>query len=314
MLTEEQKKNRMAGLGGSDMPVVLGLSPYKSRSELWAEKRGLAEEEAPSPAMLRGTHLEPVAADLYAERTGRKLRRSNLTQYHKESPFLLCHIDRQIVAENGRGPGILEIKCPGVHVFRKCQREGLPPHYLVQLLHNMMVTNRTWGSFAVFSAERWEMIQFDVDQDPEIVAAIMDQGGAFWKAVQEGTPVQDDAPDAGLIKGLPPVEPSEIVTVDSPQWAEAIRSLAEAKEIAEEAAAIEESAKAEIQSIMDKIGATVVEGAGARIYWRTQAGRETFDHKRLIKDYPEQDFTKYVKRGSPFRSFRSYFLTQKGKE
>lgn len=313
MLTSEQKENRKAGLGGSDMPVVLGLSPWKSRRELWAEKRGLAEETPPTPAMLRGIHLEPVAADLYAEQTGRKLRRSNLTRYHREHPFLLCHVDRMIVAENGKGPGVLEIKCPGIHAFRKVQREGLSPAYLAQLAHNMMVTGRSWGAFAIFSAERWEMIQFDVNLDRELAQLILEKGSEFWKAVQDGTPVEDlETMDDAVVNALPAAEPSEILTMASPQWADAVRRLAEAKEIADEAAVIEAEAKAEIQSIMEQAGATVVEGAGARVYWRTQAGRETFDHRRLARDYPEMDLTKYVKRGAPFRVFKPYFLAKKG--
>ena len=37
---EEWLKYRRTGLGGSDAAVVCGLSPYKSKIELWADKTG----------------------------------------------------------------------------------------------------------------------------------------------------------------------------------------------------------------------------------------------------------------------------------
>jgi len=69
-------QERKTGIGGSDASVVLGVNPYKTIRELWLEKTGLAQDpEKESGPILRGRVLEPVAADQYAQKTGRKIRR-----------------------------------------------------------------------------------------------------------------------------------------------------------------------------------------------------------------------------------------------
>ncbi len=37
-LTEEKKAERRSGIGGSDAPVVMGISPYKDPLELFLRK------------------------------------------------------------------------------------------------------------------------------------------------------------------------------------------------------------------------------------------------------------------------------------
>ena len=57
---------RVTGIGGSDAAVVLGLSPWKSRYELWAEK-SLAipqDESEPSLHLDLGNNLEAVVLRL----------------------------------------------------------------------------------------------------------------------------------------------------------------------------------------------------------------------------------------------------------
>ena len=67
---------RRRGIGGSDTPVVvLGeRHPFRTPRQLWEEKTGRSPDVEETPAMRRGTVLEPVVADLYREVTGRKLR------------------------------------------------------------------------------------------------------------------------------------------------------------------------------------------------------------------------------------------------
>src|SRR6266404_2041612 len=65
---------RTSGLGASDAPVIMGVSPFTSQFELWLEKTGLGEREAFNPnavkAMARGTLLEPEARDCYEYKMG----------------------------------------------------------------------------------------------------------------------------------------------------------------------------------------------------------------------------------------------------
>jgi putative phage-type endonuclease len=291
------------GIGGSDTPTILGQNPYQTPLELWEQKTGRRGDQEITPAMQRGTVLEPVAAEIYAQKTGRKLRRVNTLLRHADHEWLTGNIDREIVNDD-RGPGVLEIKCPGLNVFGKAKREGLPAAYNLQLAHYLAVSRRKWGAFAVFNAEKWELIFFDVDRDEGLIDIIIAQDAAFYQCVLDDTPPIESISPA---LDLPPIEPIELVTMDSPAWREAIERLQEAREIRAEAEALENEAKQSIQQIMTETGATVAQGAGARIYYRMSDGRTTIDSKRLAREHPEI-FAKYAKTGSPFRTFKPYFL------
>ena len=300
---------RKSGLGSSDMPAVLGVSPWVRPEDLFEIKKGRRPEPEESPAMKRGKVLEAVAAELYQERTGRKLWRSNQTIRHRNYDWMLAHLDRRIVGE-GKGVGALEIKCPGLRTFAKCRREGLPYYYLVQLQHQMDVAGYDWGAFAVFNAELWEMIYFDVPRDQELIDLIHEKGAEFWNLVQteEFYPADWSGPLADAKPVEIPDAKQKVITIESAEWAAAIERLRDAKEILTEAQALEKEAQAEIMKMMEASGAAAAEGAGARIYWIPQAGRKTFDVKAFAKAHPEINLAPFYKNGSETRPFRPYFL------
>lgn len=300
---------RKSGLGSSDTPIVLGVSPWSRPEDLFEIKKGRRPEPEESPAMKRGKVLEAVAAELYQERTGRKLWRSNQTIRNKHFNWMLAHLDRRIVGEDN-GVGALEIKCPGLRTFAKCRREGLPFYYLVQLQHQMDVAGYEWGAFAVFNAELWEMIYFDVPRDQELIDLIHEKGAEFWSLVE--TEEFFPADWSGPLADPKPVEipdvKQKVITIESAEWAAAIERLRDAQGILGEAKALEEEAKGEIQKIMQAAGAAAAEGAGARIYWIPQAGRRTFDVKAFAKAHPEVDLAPFYRNGAEIRPFRPYFL------
>ena len=212
------------------------------------------------------------------------------------------NVDREIRADS-RGPGILEIKCPGLQIFGKAKREGLPQQYNVQLQHYLAVTGRTWGAVAVFSAERWEMLFFDVARDQNLIDLIVVKDAEFYRCMIEDRPPELDPNPPEL----PGVEPTELVTMDSPEWRAAVDRLREATAIRDEADIQVADAKEAIIDMMERNNAGVAEGAGTRIYHRLQPGRVTIDSRRLQKEQPEV-WARYAKTGAPFRTFRQYFL------
>ena len=304
MLTQEQKEKRREGLGGSDSPVVLGVSPFKTRQELYREKRGELTEPPPAPYMLRGTYMEDIIAQIYAEKTGRQLRTVPQTLVHEKHPFLMAHIDREILGDD-RGPGVLEVKCPGLKVFGECKREGLPEYMIVQMQHYFGVSNRAWGSFAIFNAERWELIFFDVDADKELINIIEVKDAEFWQMVMDGT---EPPYEIATKIDLPKIGGQDLVHLDTPEWHMAINDLREAQGLKKEAAAVEDMAKDAIKALMGEH--EIVEGAGARVYFKHQKGRTRLDGAALKKAYPEIH-KQFTVTGEPVRAFRPYFLKER---
>jgi len=301
-LTLEQLQERRKGIGGSDSPVILGVSPFKNIHDLYLEKRGLVVEETETPAMKRGAMLEPLVANMYQAETGRETIIETKLFKHPQLDFFLGNVDRKIM-DLEKGAGILEIKCPGLQVFGKCKREGLQDYYQIQLQHYLAVTGCKWGAFGVFNAEQWDLIHFDVERDDELIDFIIEKDTKFWEMVKAGTPPPEEESAIDL-----PAIGGELVQVTSPEWEEAITDFTEAKAIRQEWEELEKTAKEKLTGMMESEGAGVIEGFNFRGYYQEQAGRIIFDKKKLSSEHPEIALSQYEKKGKPFKAFRPYIL------
>jgi putative phage-type endonuclease len=343
-LTNEQLEARKLGIGGSDAASVLGCNPYRSARELYELKLGLREPDAPNAQMKRGIYLEAVARRLYTELTGRKTRRIK-QQVHPSYPFMLCNVDGQIVGDK-RGPGVLELKCPAIWTFAKVKREGLPLHYIVQMQHNLTVTGCKWGSFALFNADAWELIHFDVARDIDLIDALIVKEEQFWRQhIEQRVPppeVSNTTPElvAQLAKAEAAGGGGELILRNDEEWNEAARMTLEARELLETAENLKASAQEKLKLLMGKVSA--VEGGGIRCYWSERDGRRSFDRKALEATAPLDriavatainqrvmhdgtkdallaelvncgvDLTKFEKVGQPYDDFRVYQLRSVG--
>lgn len=147
MLTAEQKEMRKKGLGGSDMGAICGFNSYKTPLDVYRDKLGLSEEEEENEAMYMGNKLEPVVADIYAEKTGKRLSEKP-TLFHKEFPYLLANIDRMIEHENA----VLEIKTTASFKKKEWGAEGtdqMPLSYLVQCAHYALIADASYVDLAL---------------------------------------------------------------------------------------------------------------------------------------------------------------------
>ena len=99
MLTTEQLEARKAGIGGSDAAAIMGLSPWKTATEVYLEKRGeIAPENIDDKeVVIFGNLLEDVVAGEYARRNNVKVERRNDMFKHAKHPFMLANIDRKVV-------------------------------------------------------------------------------------------------------------------------------------------------------------------------------------------------------------------------
>lgn len=306
MSREEWLEQRNKGIGGSDSPVIIlgNEHPFSTPYELWQEKTGQGTPVDETPDMKRGKMLEPMIADLYKAETGRSVRRVNSILQHPDVPCMLANVDREIVGTD-RGPGILEIKCPRARTFSRIMREGLPEYYQLQLQHYLAVTGREWGSFAIFSADNWELKHFDVEADRDVIDTLMTVCPQWWnKHVVGQTPPED----TGIAVDLPDIGGEGMFNTETPEWYFAVREYLEAKALADEARDLLEIKKLTITDLMTRYGSDIVEGAGARVYWKPQKGRTSFDHKKLAKEHPELDLGSYYKTGRPSRPFKLFPL------
>lgn len=195
MLTTEQLEARKAGIGGSDVASILGLSPWKSQYQLYLEKRGELEEEPLTSEVIHfGNVLEDVVADEYARRNNVKVERRNKMIAHPEYGYMLANIDRKVVgAKKG-----LECKTADKFTRGKWGEDGsdeVPDHYRTQSEHYMIVSGLPAWDLAVLIGGN-EYRQYHLEQDKELSEMIIESERMFWEKVQQGI-----APDMDFAHG-----------------------------------------------------------------------------------------------------------------
>lgn len=293
---------RQKGIGSSDSPVVvLGEYYGKTARDLALEKLGQLPPDPDSPDIRRGVRQEPVAAQVFEEITGKKVRPLQEIQRHPNKPWMIATLDRIIDGEDS----VLEIKCPRALTFRKYRMEGIPEGIQIQGAHQLAVTGRKKVVFGIFCAEVDEMMIVPIERDQALIDLIMNKEEGFWSLIQRGElpGVETEAVKLPAIGG-------EIIRLDTDKATRTAQALREAQELQAEAKTLYDQAKAQMIALMGDAQAVQVDSI--RIYYKEQAGRRSLDQKLLRHEHPEIDWSKYEKVGKPFRVFKTYFNLKEG--
>lgn len=179
---------RCEGLGGSDIAAIMGLSPYKDASpeEVFAEKTSRQAKES-TFAMRRGIRLEPRAREMVKLRFQRSF--DPCCVEHGEQPWMRASLDG--ICLRGKPPALLEIKAPKWTDHDRILCGLVPPHFMVQMQWQMLVTGVD-RCHLVSISEKFDMFKgpdllahVEVESDPEQQAEILDVADAFWQRVLE---------------------------------------------------------------------------------------------------------------------------------
>lgn len=175
-------EQRRLGIGSSDAPIILGLSPWSTPYKLWCEKLSTEiPEDNGNWATARGNNLEPLARSLYEEKVGKLFPAKNVV--HSEYDFLRASLDGYNEEENI----VLEIKCPGAADHLLAVEGGVPLKYIPQLQHQLMVTGAKECHYVSYDGAQ-SLALVVVQPNPEYAAELLVAEQAFWKLVQDGTP------------------------------------------------------------------------------------------------------------------------------
>ncbi len=273
----EWLEQRRKGIGGSDAGAVLGLSPYSTPLDVWLDKTGRSEPIEDNEAMYWGRTLEAVVAQVYAERTGDKIRRKGMTA-SKEHPFMLANIDRAIVG-HANGPGVLEIKTAGQHVADQWGESGsdeIPQHYYAQLAHYLAVTGYTWARLAVLIGGR-DFRVYDIPRDEEIIAKLVEEERNFWESYVKTDTPPDPANAADIAKRWPKDNGTQITASEDIE--QAVKLLGDVKAEIKVLDGHKKDLEAEIKTAMGD-AATLVDYAGNPLAtWKTQTAKRLDSQK-----------------------------------
>lgn len=166
---------RTKGIGGSDVPVLLGASPYGSPFEVWLSKvQPAAVEDTPNAAMVRGSRLEPVLAQWFSDDTDLAVRNTGLharrdRDHHRVNP------DRLV-----EGDGLLELKTHSPFAGEAAEWDtGYARRAWLQGQWGLWVTGRSVLWLAALVGVAWH-IRGPLPRDDDAIAAMVEAVDRFW--------------------------------------------------------------------------------------------------------------------------------------
>lgn len=277
---------RKGGIGSSDAAAAVGLSPYKSRLELWMEKTGRTadndEHHGMNDPRFWGTLLEPYVAVAYQQMTDRKVRRINAVLQHPTFPFMLANIDREVVGS----PDVQILECKTAGEFgSRLWRDGVPEYVQLQVQHQLAVTGKEAADVAVLlCGQRLEVHR--IERDEEVISRLVVLQSQFWEYVVTDTPPPPDGTEsaARALRDLFPGTGASLDFTQDESLCRTFASLAALKAEVEEKGRLAEELKQSIQQAMGDASRAVFPG-GEVTFKRSKDGN-SLDAKRLAADHP----------------------------
>lgn len=183
--TPEWHAWRRAGIGASEMPILLGVGPSRRTVQsLWREKVDGPAAERDNGAMRRGRDLEAQARRA-AERMLGHLFEPACVEW-PAWPVLRASVDG-ITFDGG---DVLEVKCPMAPKWAAIARAGEPPpEYVVQVQHQLLVTGAARAIIWCWDPRHGGM-HWAIAPDPVLAKRIMTAARRFWTAVETRTAPQ----------------------------------------------------------------------------------------------------------------------------
>lgn len=193
-------KNRMFGVGGSEISAVVGYNPYMDNVTLWEIKTGLRKSDdiSDKPYVQYGTQAEEHLRALFALDFPqyKVMYEENNSFVNERYSFAQASLDGWLEDESGR-LGILEIKT--MEILRAGQKEKwkdcIPMNYYCQVCFYMAVME---ADFAVLKAQlktefdgdvRLETRHYHIERSEaqEDIDYLMQKGAEFWEYVKSVT-------------------------------------------------------------------------------------------------------------------------------
>lgn len=272
MLTAAQLEKRRNNIGASDVPALLGVSPWSTTYDLWLEKTGQVDPLEENEAMRDGNRLEQAVLDFAAETLGPISRRNSERRY--PGSRLLVHLDASVFF----GDNILcpvEAKTSGIRSplspdWGDSGTDEVPMGVVAQCMAQMMCFRSTppHAYVPAFLGGRG-FAMFVIPYRQDIADVILEAISTFWTAyVEPHVPPEDSHATLEMAKRIRRT-PGTIGTVNE----QTLLEFADAKASAKGATARVDAAKALLLEELGDCEAGIVEENGEAVTYFEQTRR-----------------------------------------
>jgi predicted phage-related endonuclease len=178
--------DRTKGLGGSDIPALLGFSPWKTPMELYLEKLGDIKEDALNTRpktkhiLNMGKMLEPYVIQSFQEDSMEVITRQQERVYHPEHKFLWGTIDGMC---NGL---VVEVKTTASYV--EGWKNDVPVHVLSQVAYYSNLLNSAGAKIIVLFRDNGDIRTYEYRRDLSSEEHIIRAAVEFWHNVTTKNP------------------------------------------------------------------------------------------------------------------------------
>lgn len=248
---------RLRGIGGSDVAVILGLSKWKTPYQLWLEKTRRERDNSDSLPLRFGTYAERFVADEYTRITGRTVQRFTPLLTHPDAP-LIGHVDRLVIPQGQkraahkreiRTDRLLECKTASAYAVSSGDwgepgTDAVPDYYLTQVAAYMALTGCQHADLAaLFGNQRFSI--YTIERDLELEGMILEEVSRWWRdhVIADNPP--DPSTEAEARQRWVSHQPGKALALesDAAQWLADYRA----------AKAREKAAADEAQALRDKL-------------------------------------------------------------
>jgi predicted phage-related endonuclease len=278
--------------GASDIPALMGASPYKTRGELFADKVNEPVEQEETAVFRRGNLLEKPLLEEASRILGINIFTPEVIYRDGRLSISLDGVDHE---EN---PTVV-VEAKTSTRYSIYTADDLPVEWCWQGYAQMAVLQVPVWFVVLDRDQRISVVQ--LPENPEAIEAIRLETSVFGGWV-DGDPLDEDINNfsATDIARIWKAEPTSVeLPASAVDWA---LQLEEARAMAKQAADLESKAKDALAQMMlgNEIG--TVDGVQL-VTWKQQAGKASLDTKQLRADHPEL-VNQYEKQGAPFRVMR----------
>lgn len=307
-------------IGGSDAAVILGVSPWRTRMQLCAEKRGVAsfESEPNTDALFFFGNLmeEPIGRAVehyYGLKIKRHVGADGKQKFvrSKKHSFMGGHID---FLEDAAKPSFF-LECKNVRFASKDwspmrdepledEASGcIPAYYLAQCRHYMALLEVQYCYLAaLFGGSELRLYRINRDDDAERVLIVAEQD--FWDryVIGDDLPEPKVAEDFQLALGITHRMPAKREIVLTPEQITSMERLAKvrrrAKNLTDEAGDIRD----EMIVLAAGGNATFIDDEGNLIGSVVAAVRQSPDIARFKRECPKEyaKYAQYIKTSGYF--------------
>jgi predicted phage-related endonuclease len=278
--------------GASDIPALMGASPYKTRGELFADKSNEPVVQEENAVFRRGNLLEKPLLEEASRILGTNVFTPEVIYRDGRLSISLDGVD------NEQKPSIV-VEAKTSTRYSIYNSDDLPEEWCWQ----------GWAQMAVLQVPVWFVV---LDRDQRISVVELPENSKAIDALRletavfggwvDGDPMDEDINNfsaADIARIWKPTPTSIELPVSAVDWA---NQLEEARAMAKQASDLEAKAKDALAQMLLSNEIGTVDGVQL-VTWKQQAGKASLDTKQLRADHPEL-VQQYEKQGAPFRVMR----------